>query len=652
MSGIVGALALKSNSFRVTEPYLVRMRDTMARRGPDGAGLWISGDGRIGLAHRRLRTIDLSDAAAQPMSNSEKTLWVCCDGEIYNHAEVREELRRLGHRTWATDHADTEVVLRAFEQWGIAGLEKLNGAFALAIWDSLNRRLWLARDRLGVKPLYYSIHNGRVVFASAISALLADPDQKRAVNEEAFYHYLSFQATPTPDTMFEGVTKLAGGTWVRIDETGEVARQRYWEVWDHTKPRLGVSQGEVVELVRHELERAIKLQSVGDVPVGTFLSSGLDSNLNAAFLARAVKGPINTFTYCFDKADLEKEGGLPHRNYRSESDNVRRVAEALGYKNRTWFIGLDDVIGVLPQMVEFQEEPISDPHCASFYFLANLARNNGLVVDQMAIGADELFLGQPKWPTWHRLQRMNDWPVPRALKKLALAGLGMSGRGDTFPYERLRRAAAGEAIFWNGNEMFTDAQKKRLISPRLRRKFRTYTSYQAVEPIRERFQDKAWEQSHVHWMTFMDLNLHTSEHHLMRNDKMMMAAGHQTRSPFLDYQLVELMLSIPEQVHLNSENLNKPILERIAAQLIPDGLITRAQGDHGFPYAWLFGRLGDVAFETLDAFCRRTDYLDHAAVTALIEQMRANRDLHKARQCWCLLTFALWWNRLVSHDAA
>jgi asparagine synthase (glutamine-hydrolysing) len=247
---------------------------------------------------------------------------------------------------------------------------------------------------------------------------------------------------------------------------------------------------------------------------------------------------------------------------------------------------------------------------------------------------------------------MNDWPVPRAFKKLGLNGLRLAGRDGTFSYERLRRAASGELIFWNGNEMFTDAQKMRLLSSRLCDRFRNSTSYEAIEPIHERFRQKAWQKSYLHWMTYMDLNLHTSEHHLMRSDKMMMAAGHETRLPFLDHELVELVLSIPEEVHTRNGKLNKPILEKIASELVPNGLIERTQGDHGFPYAWLFGRLGDLARQILDEFCRQTDYLDHPRVLGLIDEMRVKRDVHLARQCWCLLTFALWWNRFIGRDAA
>src|SRR5258708_6994457 len=192
MCGIVGAFNFKTGTFPITEPYIAKMRDTMAHRGPDGAGAWISKDKKIGLGHRRLSIIDLSTVANQPMSNEDGSLQIVFNGEIYNHADIRKELQQVGKYCWKTDHSDTEVILHAFEQWGIECLHKFRGMFAIGLWDEKKRELWLIRDRIGIKPLYYSAHHGRITFASEIKALLQDPEQKRAVDEEAFYHYLSF----------------------------------------------------------------------------------------------------------------------------------------------------------------------------------------------------------------------------------------------------------------------------------------------------------------------------------------------------------------------------------------------------------------------------------------------------------------------------
>src|SRR5258708_8992568 len=234
MCGIAGVLSFTNSAFRVSEGYLARMGDVMAYRGADGAGIVGSPDRRLGLGFRRLAIIDLSERAMQPMSNEDGTLWVVFNGEIYNHAEIRAELESRGGHRWKTDHSDTEVILHAFEEWGIDCLQKFRGMFAIALWDMKQRQLWLIRDRIGVKPLYYSIHHGRITFASEIKALLAPEEQQRSVNEEALYYYLSFNATPAPHTLFAGIQKLSPGTWLRVNEDGHSQDSRSWYVCFNT----------------------------------------------------------------------------------------------------------------------------------------------------------------------------------------------------------------------------------------------------------------------------------------------------------------------------------------------------------------------------------------------------------------------------------
>jgi asparagine synthase (glutamine-hydrolysing) len=226
--GIVGALVTEEGGFRITEPYLRRMRDTMIHRGPDGAGVWIAEDGRVGLGHRRLSIIDLSAAASQPMASADGQVHVAFNGEIYNHADIRRELDESGGYPWRTNHSDTEVILAAYQRWGIDCVHRFRGMFAVALWDAHLRELWLVRDRLGIKPLYYSLHHGRLTFASEIKALLQDPGQRRAVDEGAFFHYLSFLTTPAPQTLFAGIRKLPPGTWLRVRPVVSLDERRLW----------------------------------------------------------------------------------------------------------------------------------------------------------------------------------------------------------------------------------------------------------------------------------------------------------------------------------------------------------------------------------------------------------------------------------------
>src|SRR6266403_2412739 len=348
MCGIVGALSFTNSSFRVSESYLTRMRDVMAHRGPDGAGIFVSPDRRLGLGFRRLAIIDLSERAMQPMSNEDGTLWVVFNGEIYNHAQIRSELEELGGHRWKTDHSDTEVILHAFEQWGINCVQKFRGMFAIALWDTKQRQLWLIRDRIGVKPLYYSIHHGRIMFASEIKALLEDAEQERGVNEEAFYYYLSFNATPAPHTLFSGIQKLAPGTWLRVNEDGHVQECRYWDVWDHTQPLTNVSEEEIAERILSELRTSVKLRKISDVPVGVFLSGGIDSSTNAALFSEGEGSPVKTFSIGYEGE---------YATYQNELHHARAVADLVGAEHHERLLTQQDLLDFLPEMIRLQDEP-------------------------------------------------------------------------------------------------------------------------------------------------------------------------------------------------------------------------------------------------------------------------------------------------------
>ncbi len=616
----------------MTSDYILAMRERMTHRGPDGTGLWISTCGKIGLGHRRLSIIDLSEAASQPMSSEDGMLWIVFNGEIYNHAEIRQDLEMIGGHRWRTDHSDTEVLIHAFEQWGIECLQRLRGMFAFALWDGRNRELWLVRDRIGIKPLYYSVHHGRITFASEIKALLQDPEQARSVNEEALYHYLSFLTTPAPMTLFEGICKLPAGTWLRARENGEIRQEKYWDVWDHTIPMTGWTDDEIAARVLSELHTSVKYRKVSDVPVGVFLSGGIDSSTNAALFAQGETRPVKTFTIGY---------AGEYDTYRNELDYARLMADRIGSEHHERLLDMDDLLRFLPRMVELQDEPIGDPVCVPVYYISQLARECGVIVCQVGEGADELFRGYPNWKIMEQLERCNDLPVPRLLKEMGLLGLRSLGKEKTVYYEWLRRGARGLPVFWGGAEAFTPAEKEALLSPRMRRTLAGIDSWDPLQPIYQRFQDKAWEKSHLNWMTYLDLNLRLPELLLMRVDKMTMGASIEGRVPFLDHKFVELAMSIPSAVKTRHGTL-KYILKKAVRGVIPDRLIDRKKQGFGVPvYEWFFGRLGEEARREVEAFCRQTDFLDRSEVTRLLEQ-------GPGYKVWILLNLALWWKTYVA----
>jgi asparagine synthase (glutamine-hydrolysing) len=630
MCGIAGVLALDEGGFRAREEYVARMSATIAHRGPDGDATWAAPDGAVALAFRRLAIIDLSESAMQPFANEDGSVRLLFNGEIYNHAELRPELERAGH-VFRTDHSDTEVIVHAFEEWGIACLERFRGMFALAIWDERDRSLWLARDRVGVKPLFISTHNGRVAFASEIKALFTDPEQRRDVDNEALFHYLSFLVAPAPRTLFHGIEKLAAGCWVRLGTDGSRREERWWDPFDAAR-ELDEPEADAAMRVRHELRTSVRYRKVSDVPVGVFLSGGIDSSTNAALFAEDEHVPVQTFSIGYDDE---------YPSYPNELEWARRVAQDVGADYHERVLSENDLLDFLPEMIRLQDEPIGDPVAVPIYYVSELARANGVIVAQVGEGADELFFGYPSWRTLLRLQQANAAPVPGAIRRLGLTALSAGGQGRGRPYEYLRRGTSGVPVFWGGAEAFMEEQKRRLLGPALRTELNGMTSWDALAPIRRRFEERAWERTTVNWMTYLDLNLRLPELLLARVDRMSMGVGLECRVPFLDHRLIELVLSIPTRVRVGAGQELKRILKRAVRGVIADEIIDRPKQGFRVPVEeWLLGRLGDHARSEVQSFCRESGLIDEGEAMRLLA--------HPGREAWYLLNLAMWWRAQIA----
>lgn len=630
MCGITGALVFGGDA-RLDAETLGRMRDTMAHRGPDGAEIWISDDRRVGLGFRRLAIIDLSHAADQPMSNEDGRLRIVFNGEIYNHAAIRAELEAIGGHAWTTDHSDTEMILHAYEEWGLDAFDRFRGMFAIGLWDASEQSLLLVRDRIGIKPLYWTVHNGSLRFASEIKALLTDPGLPREIDEEAFFHYLSFLTTPAPNTLFKGIQKLPPGSWLRIRCDGSIEQRRWWDVWDHVQPLVGVTDQEIAERVLAELRTSVRLRKVSDVPVGVFLSGGIDSSTNAVLFSEGEQARVKTFSIGYDQ-DFD--------SYPSELEHARRMASIIGADHYQRILSESDVINFLPRMIWLQDEPIGDPVCVPVYYVSSLARENGVVVCQVGEGADELFLGYPSWRQILRLEELRKLPVPKMLKRAGLGALRVADRDRGMRFEYLRRDVAGTPIFWGGFEGFTHRGKERLLSRRMNDQWKGRSSWEALEPIFTRFTNAAWDTSPLNWMTYLDLNLRLPELLLMRVDKMSMGTSLEARVPFLDHKFVELAMSIPTDSKLGSGTL-KYLLKLAVEGVVPKDVIHRRKQGFGVPLQeWLGGDLSHAMTDSVDRFLQSTDLLDPQ------EAKRITR-AGPASQAWFLNNVAMWWAHFV-----
>lgn len=626
MCGFAGIFNFQAQK-PVSVDVLTAMRDSLIHRGPDGAGIWLSSDGRVGLGHRRLAIIDLSESANQPMCNEDEKIWIVFNGEIYNHQEIRPELEARGHR-FKTDHSDTEVILHAFEEWGIECVERFRGMFAFAIWDDRKKELWICRDRLGIKPIYYTFVNGIFLFASEIKAILEYPGVPREVDPEAMYHYLSFLATPAPHTMFRGIKKLPPASCAVIREDGQMNTRRYWDVWDHTSDLSKRSEEEIAERLQAELRDAVRYRKVSDVPVGIFLSGGIDSSTNAALFSENEASPVKTFTVGYDKNEY-----VGHRN---EFEYARKMADHIGAEHHELTLDATDLVEFLPRVAALQDEPIADPVCFPLYSIAKFAKEHGITVCQVGEGADELFCG---YPHWQKLMAYQSWvgrPIAEFPNRLGAYFLKKAGLESKMKFERLRRAALGEPIFWGGEEAFTEAEKKALLGPELQKRFRNFSSYEILKPIRERFMERAMEKTPLSWMSYLDLNLRIPELLMMRVDKMTMMSSLEAREPFLDHKLVELAMSIPEELKVKHGTL-KYILKKSVQGLVPPELIDRKKQGFIVPVGdWMSGELGRMTAQKLADFAKRTGFFSPEAVQDALE---AN---DRGRNAWLLLNFVLW----------
>ena len=639
MCGLVGALSFNSSEFLISESYIVKMRDTMIHRGPDGEGVWIDKGLRVGLGHRRLSIIDLSHAADQPMHNEDDTISIVFNGEIYNHAEIRSELESLNKYIWKTDHSDTEVLLNAFQEWGISFIDRLRGMFSIAIWDPAEESLWLIRDRVGIKPLYYSIHNDRVVFASEIKALLEDPDQVREVSEEGVFHYLSYLTVPAPNTMFNGIKKLPGGTWMRFNKDGTSEQKKYWDVLDNTVDLKNCSEEEISEELLNKLRESVELRKVSDVPVGVFLSGGIDSSTNAALFSESDSSQVKTFSIGYD-GDYD--------SYKNELGFAKIAADNANASYHERLLNADDLIDFLPDMIRLQDEPIADPVCVPLYYVSKLAKENDVTVCQVGEGADELFWGYPHWKRLLGIQNFSDKYLPKPILKLVLAALKFLNKDKDWRYEAIKRCSKGEPIYW-GAEPYTHSQKMELLSPRLRKTFEATTSWESIKHIHDNFLEKSESKSNLDWMSYVDLNLRLPELLLMRVDKMSMGVSLEARVPFLDHNFVEYSMSIPSDLKTKEGNL-KYILKKAVRGIIPDKIIDREKQGFAAPIKeWSKESLGEIGRTQLEKFCIETDILDWKVVKDYLDGDNSKTSYIR-KEWWPLLNLALWWSFYIKEE--
>jgi asparagine synthase (glutamine-hydrolysing) len=635
MCGICGVMG-HSDAFAVSEELAQSMSDTIAHRGPDGDGTWASRNGRVAFGHRRLSIVDLSPAGAQPMTNEDGTVWITYNGEIYNHAALREELEAKGHQY--RSRTDTETLIHLYEEEGPRCVERLHGMFAFAIWDERRQELFLARDRLGIKPLYYAQPAGGFVFGSEIKALLKHPAITPELDEEAFFHYLTFVCTPAPMTMFRGIRKLAPAERMIVSADGSIHSETWWSPFSRSAAAdvAAMDEDEMRERLLELLRGSIKKRMMADVPFGVFLSGGLDSSTNVALMDELMDDPVQTFSIGF----------TAHEQF-NELEYAREIAQRYGADHHEVMIDSAEAEEFLPELIYHQDEPLADWVCVPLYYVSKLARDSGTIVVQVGEGSDELFHGYDLYrraPGFDRAFRRPFQRLPRPLRvgaASAVSSLARRARRGEYYVQDIVEAAEGRLAFWGGAICLRGDLKERVLAAN--GDGPAHSSYDVVEQFWEDAERQCPGADFRQKMTYLELKQRLAELLLMRVDKMTMATSVEARVPFLDHELVEFALALPPDMKVRN-GTGKYILKSAVSGILPDNIVNRRKQGFGAPVGeWFRDEFGQrVQRQIKESSLVELGLLDYDRIDDLWAAHRHPSASDWAFQLWSIYNVSAW----------
>lgn len=636
MCGICGTVGF------VDPALLESMTDIIAHRGPDDAGVFVSPEARVGFGNCRLSIIDLSPAGHMPMTNAEGTLCITYNGEIYNFPQLRAELEQLGYSF--ASHSDTEVILHGYAAWGLDVLKRLNGMFAFALLDRRAAApvVLLARDRFGIKPLYYTIQGQRLLFGSEIKSILVSPDVPRRMNARALHRYLAFGWVTGPETMFEGISKLMPAEYM-LWQDSRATRQTYWNM--EFSPDSRATEKELIHELQAVLTRAVERHLLSDVPLGVFLSGGLDSSAILALMTQITRAPVTAYTIAYRPEDGRLEQSMDDAAY------ARLVAGEF-HADYNEIVAAPDMVELLPKLTWHMDEPVADPAAIATYLISQAARPR-LKVLLSGQGGDELFAGYRV----HRNHMFAEWMrfIPSALRdgpargavgllpalKDRIPGVhpGLVMAAHRYTSKLLDGAALSPEeryIFYRS--YYTDAQQLEFYAPALREQL---GGYHAGERHLEYFHE-AGGDDFLNRVLYVDAKTFLPELNLTYSDKMSSAASVEARTPFLDVELVEFMTRVPPALKLKGVT-GKYILKKAMEGILPRSVIYRRKAGFGAPIrAWLRGDLRPLVDDCLSPeFLHARGLFEPAQVRALVEQDRAGVEDNSYR-VWALLCLELW----------
>jgi asparagine synthase (glutamine-hydrolysing) len=635
MCGIAGVVEFNRRA-EVDPQGLRRMCAAMAHRGPDDEG--IRTEGRVGIAMRRLSIIDVA-SGHQPLSNEDGTIWIVFNGEIYNHAALRKQLEEKGHRY--RTHCDTETIVHLYEEYGRDCVQHLRGMFAFAIWDSRKRQLFIARDRVGIKPLYYRKTSDSFLFGSEIKVILAYPGVHAEFNRTALPEYLAFGYLSGEETLYQGIRKLMPGHTLVLDENGAIHIQQYWDL-PLTSESASHPENYYVQKYRELLEAAVSSHLMSDVPLGVFLSGGLDSSAVAALMTKIRRAPVETFSVGYSEHDYSE---LPY---------ARIVAKHLNSIHHEVMVSRQDFFDALPHLIWHEDEPIVWPSSVALYFVARLARQRVTVV-LTGEGADETLGGYTRYAFTRRnaaFDRVYRGLVPAMLRgriRRSVSGSGLINASVRRKLSHTFLASDGESwssfYFDNFFSAFDASEQRELLTADFSEELLESTAYRHALDYFEHSSGDMLQR-----LLYTDIKTYLVEL-LMKQDNMSMAASIESRVPFLDHSLVEFAVNMPAKFQLQGL-AGKHILKKAVEDLLPHSIVYRKKLGFPTPWSgWLAGPQLDIIESTLleprsmDRGLFRRDTIER-----LFREHRARyRDNYD--RIWRLLNLELWHRVCIEGDS-
>ena len=627
MCGIAGfADKTPTASRRDSDFSLVHgMCEVIRHRGPDDEGIHV--EAGAGLGMRRLSIIDLS-TGHQPIHSEDESTWIVFNGEIYNYRELRKELEALGHRFYTS--SDTETIVHAYEQWGDDCFARLRGMFGIALWDRRTRTLVLARDRAGIKPLHYTEHGDRLYFGSELKSLIAAGAVDGTIDVEALDHYLSFLYTPRDRSIFRGVRKLPPGHVLRW-RSGQIDVRPYWQI--SARESFAGSAADAAVALRDVLADSVRAHMISDVPLGAFLSGGVDSSAVVGLMAEASERPVKTFSIGFEDPQF------------NELEHARVAAKHFGTDHHE-FIVRPDGLGILDQMIEHFDEPFADSSAIPTWYVSEIARRHVTVV-LSGDGGDELFGGYDRYLPHPRVERFDHMPVPG---RRAIAARVWPWLPDGVPGKNFLRHVArdDDGRFLDSVAYFHDDEKDDLYTPEFRASLDGPSAQATLGRHFARFRELPARSR----MMRFDFETYLPEDVLTKVDRMSMAHSIESRVPLLDNQVIDFAATLPAHFKIHNGR-RKHVFKEAIKDLVPSALLDRKKQGFGIPLGvWFRGGLTSVFGDILgSARTRQRGYFRTSFVDRLVQEHVSGRRDHTLR-LWQLLVFELWHRHYVDSAGA